>query len=64
MNDLNLFFLAGISDPSSDDEPLINLVKKRQAPSKVKSPKKNKTPTILREQQVYGKHGAGVKLKK
>lgn len=44
----------GISDPSSEDEPLINLVKKRQARSKVKSPKKNKTPTILREQQVYG----------
>lgn len=54
-------FLPGISDPSSEDEPLINLVKKRQERSKVKSPKKSKTPTILREQQVYGKGGTGVK---
>lgn len=45
--------MSGISDPSSEDEPLINLVKKRQGHSKVKA------PTILREQQVQAQGGTG-----
>lgn len=44
--------LSGFSVSSSEDEPLINLAKRRPARSTVKAPKKNKTPTVLREQQV------------
>lgn len=55
MNDINLF-LSGSSDPSSEDEPLINLMKKRQAQSKVKTPEKKDTrPRRLEEKHVTGR---------
>lgn len=55
MNDVNLF-LSGSSDPSSEDEPLINLMKKRKVQSKVKTPKKKDTcPRRLEEKHVTGR---------
>lgn len=57
MNDASFgLFLPGISEGSSEDEPLINLVKKRKAQPKVKTPqKKTKSPKMLEEKHVSGK---------
>lgn len=53
---------SGISDGSSEDEPLMNLVKKRQAQTKVKNAKKKgTTPKKLREKHVSGKARRGVR---
>lgn len=49
-------FSSGSSDPSSEDKPLINLMKKRQAQSKVKTPaKKDTCPRRLEEKHVTGR---------
>lgn len=59
-----MFLFSGISDGSSEDEPLTNLVKKRQAQAKVKTAKKKDTaPKKLREKHVSGKASRGVRNK-
>lgn len=56
-------FLSGSSDPSSEDEPLINLVKKRQMQSKVKTREKKDTrPRRLEEKLVTGKDSNGMQF--
>lgn len=55
-------FLSECSDPSSEDEPLINLVKKRQAQSKEKtSEKKDAKPKRLDKKHLTGRDSSGIK---
>lgn len=57
-----LFFLLGPSDESSEDEPLINLEKKRHTETKTKASKKrDTTPKKLRKMPVSGKDSRGVR---
>lgn len=57
MNDASFYvFFPGISEGSSEDEPLINLVKKRKAQPKVKTlHKKTKSLKMLEEKHASGK---------
>lgn len=57
------FLLSGHCDPSSEGEPLINLVKKRQAQSKAKSPEKKETQARkLEEKHWTGRDSSGMKI--
>lgn len=55
--------MSGLSDESSEDEPLINLVKKRGTKNKMKAPKKrNATPKKQRKIHESGKDSGSASL--
>lgn len=60
MTHRNLLF-SGHSDPSSEDEPLINLVKKRQAQSQEKTTEKGTKLKRLAKNRLTGRDGCCIK---